>query len=456
MGKKIIVILSFFSFGCTLPSLDRVLLDTNIVLWLLKQSSGSIEISVDKPSFQVLRRFEPIEIISSSPGVPIFYTTDGSEPTVDSPQIVGEFYPNDIAPGQTILVKAIQPSGVGSNTLELRYFYPYLKTGQTNCYNYSTNALEPCDVTHTDQDGRLQKGTAIQYRPTYTNPGFPNDQITKDDVFGLTWTSCRLGFLDSNCSTGAEITVTGEFTNPEDQCNLLNSANTGQGFAGIKNWRLPEPLEAESTAIYELSPAIQFDGMAFPNLSTGGSILFHSVRSTIISSRRYYQRIAQRFYGSQSEASTGSVLCVSGPKPPTPIYSDLGDGTIRDELRGLLWTKCLAGQTLPTCAGASTGMAFVDSIDYCRNLGLAGKTWRLPHLRELDTMSNPYESLGTPKLYPISFLAHIAGTVLRSSTSESTTSARRLTVDDPHNSTGGPAASKVNNTVKVICVTEAR
>jgi hypothetical protein len=452
MVKKAITVLSFFCFGCTLPKLDRVLLDINLLLLLLKQSAGPVEISVDKPSLQVLRRFEPVVVSSNPPGVPIFYTTDGSEPTVDSFQVGEEFYPNNIAPGQIFKVKAIRPSGVGSNTLELRYLYPYLRTGQTNCYNYSTDALEPCDATHTDQDGRLQKGMVPQFRPNYTNPGFPNDYITTDDVFGLKWTSCPLGRTGSDCLTGTITDVAGSITNPEDQCASLNSANANQGFAGIKDWRLPEPMELVSIPIFNLSPPIIFDSAAFPNLNS--AVTIHSARTAFDPTKRYFFNVTQRFYGPQPDTFSRKLLCVSGPAHPIPRYTDLGDGTTRDELRGLLWTKCLAGQTLPTCSGVGTGLTFSDAIDYCRSLSLGGKTWRLPNLRELDTLTNPYE-IGLPKIYPKDIMSNLGGAVLRSSTAEAANAARRVTVNSPTNSGGGAASSKTDSTVKAICVADA-
>ncbi len=67
------------------------------------------------------------------------------------------------------------------------------------------------------------------------------------------------------------------------------------------------------------------------------------------------------------------------------FYTDHGDGTITDNVTGLMWPKdgtglgCFNGQTT----------TWEDAIDYCESLTLAGYTdWRLPNVRELLSLAN--------------------------------------------------------------------
>ncbi len=68
-------------------------------------------------------------------------------------------------------------------------------------------------------------------------------------------------------------------------------------------------------------------------------------------------------------------------------YTDNGDGTVTDTLSGLVWQKCSMGQTNDaTCSGTATTATWQNSLNYCKNLTLAGKTWRLPSVNELKTI----------------------------------------------------------------------
>ncbi len=68
-----------------------------------------------------------------------------------------------------------------------------------------------------------------------------------------------------------------------------------------------------------------------------------------------------------------------GASWPNPRFTDNGNGTITDNLTGLMW------QRVPL----STGRAWNEAIDYCNALELAGYTdWRLPNRKELMSLIN--------------------------------------------------------------------
>ena len=72
-----------------------------------------------------------------------------------------------------------------------------------------------------------------------------------------------------------------------------------------------------------------------------------------------------------------------GVDSPTPRFTDNGDGTITDELTGLMWAK-----------DANHGqMTWNAGIDYCNNLILGSEScsssymdWRLPNAKELQSL----------------------------------------------------------------------
>ena len=66
-------------------------------------------------------------------------------------------------------------------------------------------------------------------------------------------------------------------------------------------------------------------------------------------------------------------------------YTDNGNGTVTDNLTGLMWKKCSEGQNNDsTCSGTALIYTWEDALTQCENLSFAGYTdWRLPNKREL-------------------------------------------------------------------------
>lgn len=56
-------------------------------------------------------------------------------------------------------------------------------------------------------------------------------------------------------------------------------------------------------------------------------------------------------------------------------YEDMGDGAVRDRVTGLRWTKA-----------AGKPMSFRDAENYCGDLVLAGRAWRLPKRFQLQSL----------------------------------------------------------------------
>ena len=87
----------------------------------------------------------------------------------------------------------------------------------------------------------------------------------------------------------------------------------------------------------------------------------------------------QPFYGQDAQYVTNPMS-----------YGDNGNGTVTDNVTGLMWQKCSAGLS---GAGCSTGSAatytWANAITYCENLVLpeGGYTdWRLPNQYELQSI----------------------------------------------------------------------
>ena len=82
------------------------------------------------------------------------------------------------------------------------------------------------------------------------------------------------------------------------------------------------------------------------------------------------------------------VRCVSGDIQTSFVkYIDNGDGTIKDKQTGLTWQKCSIGQANDsTCSCTASNPIWVTALSSCSSLSLAGKTWRLPYIKELKSI----------------------------------------------------------------------
>ena len=78
-------------------------------------------------------------------------------------------------------------------------------------------------------------------------------------------------------------------------------------------------------------------------------------------------------------------------------YTDNGNGTVKDSATGLVWQKCIAGQstTLGDCStGSISSYTWLGAIAYCEGLTLGGSSdWRLPNINELGSIINYTKSI---------------------------------------------------------------
>jgi hypothetical protein len=70
-------------------------------------------------------------------------------------------------------------------------------------------------------------------------------------------------------------------------------------------------------------------------------------------------------------------------------YTDEGNGTVTDNVTGLIWQKCTAGQNALDCSGTATNYNWSDGQSFCDGLTLGDYgDWRLPTKKELQGLVN--------------------------------------------------------------------
>lgn len=266
--------------------------------------------------------------------------------------------------------------------------WPLTDTGQTTCYN-DTTSISCGNTSWPRQDGDYTN-TPVAHNfigPTQ-HATYTNDYTTTDNVTGLVWKSCSEGQSGTTCATGTASQMT--WYNAVNGCAALNTSNSGNGYAGRKDWRLPTVSELETLPNYDtFSPVI--DTEKFPATPTGK---YNWTSTTYIyggsssGDSAWYINFNLGWMDSANKATNNLyVRCVAGTSTSNQSFIDNGNGTITDSATNLIWQKCSAGLSGADCAsGTIERKTWQNALQYCKNLSLDGRTWRLPSLKELKTL----------------------------------------------------------------------
>jgi hypothetical protein len=294
------------------------------------------------------------------------------------------------------------------------------QTGQTICYDGYDGAAHwgaPIPCTGTAQDGEIQAGVPWPI-PRFTDHG--NGTMT-DNLTGLMWAK------DGN--------LPGGHRNWQGALDYIAGMNSGGGLGGHTDWHLPNLNEIQSllhaghadsipwlasegftnvapsywTSTTQMYPNGQdtawlveiYDGTTFSQQKTYSDLPVWPVRVALSDTpapvwrtgqNKCYDSIGAEI-GCAGTGQDGDIL--AGVPWPSPRFSDNGDGTVTDNLTGLIWLQdmnCL-GTNYPTEVSGnrakwSDALIFVAGInDGTYALCGAGHTdWRLPNRKELQSL----------------------------------------------------------------------
>lgn len=196
-----------------------------------------------------------------------------------------------------------------------------------------------------------------------------------DTLTGLTWMRCALGqvWTGSSCTGDAATYVQAEI--PE----LSNDFK----YAGISNWRVPSIRELQSIVnLSRFNPST--DPYAFPNTpfqhfrtSNGEwTIGFGNTGTTrALPSAFLPVRLVT--------SSTDLTLPLMRLNRPSEDFFDNLDGTVIQMATGLMWQKCMKGQTYSSVGNNCKGIAREYLPSQVANEALAGyNDWRVPTIEE--------------------------------------------------------------------------
>lgn len=377
-----------------------------------------------------------ISISTATSSATIYYSTDGNIPTINSTVYTSTLGHIWFLAGKTIKIFATKTGLTDSSVLSGIFSYPPLKSGQTTCYDPSGTTGNIVACAGTKEDGESQSGVARGY----TDNG---DLTVTDNATGLVWQKCFKGRNNNAaCTDDPGIADTATWADAITYCSSL-------GLAG-KTWRLPSRQELETLPDYSLAnPSINTS--IFPS-TVAASNNWSSTTVAANAANAWYIGFGGGDVNPIVKTTAYYVRCVAGlSKDLTLNYTDNNDFTIKDNATGLIWQKCFKGRNNnATCTddpGISDTATWADAITYCSSLVLAGKTWRLPQINELNSIVDTTKASGAT-IDTVSFPS-TAVSVYWSSTTTGTTNFAWL-VNFSNGSVGGDI--KTTNTMRVRCV----
>jgi len=299
-------------------------------------------------------------------------------------------------------------------------------TGQSKCYDSSGTEIS---CTGTGQDGELQVG--VEWPDLrFTVSG---DCVT-DNLTGLMWAK------NANLAGGKR--------SWQGALDYVTSMNSGSGLCGYHDWRLPNVNELESLINSGEADTAWLNSQGFSNVqsnyywssttdavNTDNAWVVSVWNGDVYGYSKSYGYYVWPVRSGQSGTFVPSDIWKTGQTTsyatgddgalekgvawPPQRFTDHGDGTVTDNLTGLMWAKNanLAG-------GAKT---WQEALDYVKSInsgaGLGGyHDWRLPNRKELFSLidhskwdpalpvSHPFQNVRYDYYWSSTTYAYITGT----------------------------------------------
>ena len=284
---------------------------------------------------------------------------------------------NFLAGSNTVTIVVTARDEITTNTYTITVIGRMIalaKTGQTLSY-------EPGD------DGDLQSGVDWP-NPRFTDHG--NGTVT-DNLTGLMWEKSPDSILKTwtDALSYANTLILGGYSdwrlpNMKELRSLINYGQADQDYwletQGFINIQEFDPYWTSTTYAGDTNYAYYIDmgnpgGEGIAYVKTTSNCYVWAVRS----SSTFLAKTGQTL--SYAPGDDGNLRI--GVDWPNPRFTDNGNGTMTDNLTGLMWEK-EPNNILRT---------WINALNYANNLTLGGYSdWRLPNINELESLLNLGES----------------------------------------------------------------
>jgi hypothetical protein len=248
--------------------------------------------------------------------------------------------------------------------------------------------------------------------PRFTDNG---DGTVTDTLTGLMW--LKDGACLGRKSWHNALNTIGSFNNTPEQYKYICPSYKGT----FSDWRMPDIKELESLIHYGVANSSSWLNMnGFSNVK---SALYWTATTAVNASQALGVMMTSGALSAMTKAnnrsgsyfitvrSTGSESPYKVPESgqnisyapgddadeqsgglwPEPRFTDNGDGTVTDNLTGLMWLKdgvCLGKQTWDDALSAIGGLNANPEPYNCDGYSAEYTNWRMPNIRELESLIN--------------------------------------------------------------------
>ncbi len=296
-------------------------------------------------------------------------------------------------------------------------------TGEAPCDTCCADACDPCQTVETESDFCPANTCRQCIGETRLNDtGITNGVATNDDadygrdtIADTTPSDGHAGFsstkLDSSgtptagTATCIQDNVTGLIWSPDQGDHVswgvaqtkAEDANT-ESLCGKTDWRVPELRELLSifsydTSSYEAGSTVDTTYFSDTQVGLSADLPVWYWTATAIDASTQWGVTFQPIFNSTRKTASVSTLStsdldfhfarlVSGTAVTSNFTPIEAGGTIQDYNTGLIWQKCLEGQTFSS--GSCTGTATAKT--WAQALALDDGTWRIPNIKELQSI----------------------------------------------------------------------
>ncbi|MFP8777859.1 DUF1566 domain-containing protein [Hydrogenophaga sp. RWCD_12] len=320
------------------------------------------------------------------------------------------FYTNSAAEKDTIIATLPQYhyEGVGYYALGDDWqtpAIPHSGVSSSQCYQAGSFALVSCSSTGALALNPMQDGhRSTINRMSYSFVGnFAVTSCVKDDVTGLIWEGKRSGG-----SRDGTLTYTHLGNNAANDTSGYLAAVNGINLCGFSDWRLPTVEELESIAHFGVAVSPRIDTNWIPNTNTSNGYWTSDAAPTGAGDGYvfYFIDLNQEVRSKTSPRAVRLVRGTSWSGPRHVIASatyagDAANNAVIDRKTGVIWRRCLEGQSWngSACTGTAASFSHAGALDRAR--GRSG--WILPAIRELASLANRVQydpALDAATLFP--------------------------------------------------------
>jgi pimeloyl-ACP methyl ester carboxylesterase len=286
-------------------------------------------------------------------------------------------------------------------------------TGQTTCFDADGNVLNPCPAPGEPYHGQDAQyyGPARSYTKLDASGNAMPESATswamiQDNVTGLIWEAkeAKDSVKDYANPHDADNTYTWCDTDPDtngnyagtcganDTMDFLSALNSGAGFAGHTDWRLPT-LKELKTLIDRSRHTPSISTIYFPNTI---SDYWSSTADASNFENAWFVRFIYGYDFNINKYQSYSLRAVRGGQTSPEIRYVINGDTVFDSITCLEWQRSAADISGD---GVPDAMTWQSALSYTEGLSLEGADdWRLPDINELASIvdySRNYPAIDT-------------------------------------------------------------